>query len=165
MKHASFFQVCFHTVLSSILECFLITFQAPEPRFHRHGLWFRGVRHFCCKVRKICKMTSQSHQKWLPECLQKPLKLYKKTKPKNNTKNQRFWLPRWSQNGLQMASKSVCFSFMVVFSWFASQPTFSNEICSSGSFENIKFSQFLDQISMNFASFLASWCMPQEASG
>ena len=47
--------------------------------------------------------------------------------------------PRWGQNGSMMASKSIRFGFMVVFSRFASGPTFSNELLLFGSFESITF--------------------------
>ena len=51
-------------------------------------------------------MTSQSHPKCLPKCLQKPSKIDQKTKPKNNTKNHRIWLPKWSQNGAKRPPKT-----------------------------------------------------------
>ena len=47
-------------------------------------------------------MTSQSEPKWLQKCFQKPSKIDQKTKPKNNTKNHRIWLPKWSPNGAKM---------------------------------------------------------------
>ena len=54
---------------------------------------------FFAESKKVTKMSSQSHPKCLPKCLQKPSKIDQKTKPKNNTKNHRIWLPKWSQNG------------------------------------------------------------------
>ena len=45
---------------------------------------------------------------WLPKCLQEPSKIHQKTKPKNNTKNHRIWLPKWSQNdGAKRPPKTV----------------------------------------------------------
>ena len=74
------------------------------------------------------------------------------------------WPPKASQvpqdetkMASKMASTSICFSFLVFFSRFASGPTFSNEFLLFGSLECINFCQFLEQISMNFGSFLASW--------
>ena len=84
--------------------------------------------------------------------------------------------PKWPK----MASKSICFSFLVfsgclpsryvlaskiaskmtskmTSKQFASGPTFSNELLLFRSLECINFCQFLDQISMNFESFLESW--------
>ena len=57
----------------------------------------------------------------------------------------------------KMASTSICFGFLVSFSRFASRPMFSNEFVLFGSLECINFCQFLEQISINFGSFLASW--------
>ena len=56
----------------------------------------------------------------------------------------------------EMASTSICFGFLVIFSRFACGPTFSNESVLFVSFESINFGHFLDQISMNFRSFLSS---------
>ena len=74
------------------------------------------------------------------------------------------WPPKASQvlqdetkMAFKMASTSICFSFLVFFSRFASGPTFSNEFLLFGSLECINFCQFLEQISMNFGSLLASW--------
>ena len=74
------------------------------------------------------------------------------------------WPPKASQvpqDETKMASKmtstSICFGFLVFFSRFASGPTFSDELLLFGSLECINFCQFLEQISMNFESFLASW--------
>ena len=68
--------------------------------------------------------------------------------------------PQVPQDETQMASKmastSICFGFLVIFSRFASGPTFSNEFVLFGSLECINFGQFLEQISMNFGSFLVS---------
>ena len=47
--------------------------------------------------------------------------------------------PRWGQNDSKMGSKLICFSFMVVFSRFASGPTFSTEFLLFGSFESTNF--------------------------
>ena len=57
--------------------------------------------------------------------------------------------PRWGQNGFQMSSKSLCFSFTVVFSPFASRPTFSCEIYSLGA---LKVSIFVN-FGTNFNEF------------
>ena len=46
---------------------------------------------------------------------------------------------------------------MVVFSRFASGPTFSNVFLLFQSFESINFDQFWEQISMKFGSFWAPW--------
>ena len=48
---------------------------------------------------------------------------------------------------------------MVVFSQFASGPTFSIVFLLFGSFERINFCPLLEQILMIFGSFLASWVM------
>ena len=65
--------------------------------------------------------------------------------------------PRWGQNGSKMASKLICFSFMVVFLQIASGHTFSNVFWVFGNLEDINFGQCLEQISIIFWSFLVSW--------
>ena len=64
-----------------------------------------------------------------------------------------------------MGSKLICFSFMVVFSRFASGPTFSNVSLLFGSFESINFDTFLNKIRRFLDGFwhLGS-CMPKEVS-
>ena len=65
--------------------------------------------------------------------------------------------PRCDQNGSKKASKSICFGFMVVFSRFASGPTFSHVFSLFQSFESINFDQFWEQNSVKFGSFWAPW--------
>ena len=100
-----FFQVCFHTVFSSILEGFLVAFPGARP-----SIWLLFTMNswgapFFAKSEKVSKMSSQSQPKWLPKRFQKPSKIDQKTKPKNNTKNQRFWLLTWNQNGAKMGTQ------------------------------------------------------------
>ena len=106
-KNACFFQVCFHTVFSSILERFLISFPGARPSISLLFTMNSWGAPFFTKSEKVAKMTSQSEPKCLPKCLQKPSKIDQKTKPKNNTKNQRCWLPKWKQNGAQRRQNVV----------------------------------------------------------
>ena len=94
IKNACFFQVCFHTVFSSILERFLIAFPGARPSISLLFTMNSWGAPFFAKSEKVAKMTSQSEPKCLPKCLQKPSKIDQKTKPKNNTKNHRIWLPK-----------------------------------------------------------------------
>ena len=87
IKNACFFQVCFHTVFSSILERFLIAFPGARPSISLLFTMNSWGAPFFAKSEKVAKMTSQSEPKCLPKCLQKPSKIDPKTKPKNNAKN------------------------------------------------------------------------------
>ena len=86
IKNACFFQVCFHTVFSSILERFLIAFPGARPSISLLFTMNSWGAPFFAKSEKVSKMSSQSYEKF-PKYLQKPLKIDKKRKPKNNTKN------------------------------------------------------------------------------
>ena len=59
------------------------------------------------KSSKVAEIRSQSLPKWLPKSLQKPYKFDQQMKPKINTKNLRFWLPKWSQNGAKKSKSQM----------------------------------------------------------
>ena len=75
IKNACFFQVCFHTVFSSILERFLIAFPGARPSISLLFTMNSWGAPFFTKSEKVAKMTSQSKPKCLPKCLQKPSKI------------------------------------------------------------------------------------------
>ena len=62
-KNACFFQVCFHTVFSSILKGFLVAFPGARPSICMVFTMNSWRAPFFAKSEKVAKMTSQSEPK------------------------------------------------------------------------------------------------------
>ena len=63
IKNACFFQVCFHTVFSSILRGFLVAFPGARPSSSLLFTMNSWGAPFFAKSEKVAKMTSQSEPK------------------------------------------------------------------------------------------------------